>query len=1145
MVLLSDPREKVNPKSCHIVYDPTVLEDKAVLRVVEHFFSEHGFDVTLPTKVEQLQAATFGVVVLDGFTLEVLLRYAMLLGRSVPVVLLKERAATFSLQQRMNVTTDPESHLRALAPSLPLSYLTYDRLALTMDEGKSLVLQLERALGDTHRQLQRAVEEWVEPLSLPPSADRDAVVRALQRLAGLALDHMVPLREIPYGQRRVVDMGEADRAAIKESSTALVATVKQHQLELPTTAWLLLGNLSLSLDESEKALRFFDQAIKGDPDYQRAWFNKGVALHYLDRANEALHCYDRALQLDPDDANAWFGKGRIQQQGGRPEEAALYFDKALFLDPQHAYAANHKGEVLADLDAAERQFRTAIALRRKYVDPWVNLGDLQVRRSDYAVSLETYEEAIAVDPNSERAWLGKAHANELLGRIPEARDCYNVALRINGDNPDTLVAKGKLLYRRGNLDDAQVCFDKALALAPKHVEALYRKGRVLYDRRDWLAVMSLCQQATVLAPTHDRSWVLVGKTLFVGFGKSGEALKSLTKAAELNPRNVEAWVSLGAVTVFNREHATALGHIDKALALVPEETEALTLQAMALNGLSRFDEALVAADHTLRLDEAQSRAHDARGVALAGKEQVDAALAAFGRATALDSGNLDAWEHKGMVLHEIGGFEEALLCFGKVTEGDPGRAQAWFRSGKIHQLQENWNRALAAMDKVVGLDPRNAEAWLVKGRAHHQLHAVQEALKAYNTCLTLDQSKVDAWYFVGVLLVTEKPAKAVKALNKVIELDPKHIGAYYHEGLALNAMGHQDKAIALFDACLELDPELPEAWWEKGRLHVLWDQYEPGVAALSTVLRLQPDHADSRLALGSLHHKHEAWRLAMEVLDPLGGKEIPQAAVAKPLWRVARAWVLQQEASAAAAAKESTKARRAIKEALELNQGEARLWVAAADLFVLESSWAEAERFYSQSLGLPPPPRGYDRPEVERKLGVARFQGLLAKGREAMRTERYKEAAEALIAAQRLQPEEPMTFVLLGDLLQRSDKLAKAIDMYETALRKDGTLAGVPAKLEGVRFKRMLQEGDERVASGDFDGALRLFTAATKARPSEGLSYVHIGDMLLAQKRPVDAARAFGKAHSLSPMLQEAVEKEKKAMAAAGLRSDAIDAPRP
>ena len=517
---MSDPREKVNPKSCHIVYDPTVLDDKHVLIVVEHFFSEHGFDVTIPTKPEQLHEATFGVVVLDGFTLEVLLRYAMLHGRSVPTVLLKERAAPFVLQQRMNVTTDPESHLRALAPSLPLSYLTYDRLALTMDDGKSLVMQLERALGDTQRQLRRAVEEWVEPLSLPPSADRDAVVSALQRLCGIALDYNVPMRDIPYGQRRIVDMGEADRGAIKEASSTLVGTVKSHQLELPTTAWLLLGNLSLSLNESEKALRYFDQAIRGHANYQRAWFNKGVALHYLERLNEALHCYDRALQLDPDDANAWFGKGRIQQQGGRPEEAALYFDKALFLNPNHAFAANHKGEVLTDIDAAERQFRAAIALRRKYVDPWVNLGELQVRRAAYAQSLETFEEAVGIDPNCERAWIGKASSNELLGRIPEARDCYNVALRINPDNPDTLVAKGKLLYRRGNLDDAQVCFDKALALSPKHVEALYRKGRVLFDRREWLAVMALCQQATVLAPNHDQSWVLVGRTLFAGFGKS-------------------------------------------------------------------------------------------------------------------------------------------------------------------------------------------------------------------------------------------------------------------------------------------------------------------------------------------------------------------------------------------------------------------------------------------------------------------------------------------------------------------------------------------------------------------------------------------------------------------------------------------------
>ena len=45
-----------------------------------------------------------------------------------------------------------------------------------------------------------------------------------------------------------------------------------------------------------------------DDDYV-AWNNKGYALAELGQHEEAIECYDKAIRIDPEYYNAWFNKG--------------------------------------------------------------------------------------------------------------------------------------------------------------------------------------------------------------------------------------------------------------------------------------------------------------------------------------------------------------------------------------------------------------------------------------------------------------------------------------------------------------------------------------------------------------------------------------------------------------------------------------------------------------------------------------------------------------------------------------------------------------------------------------------------------------------------------------------------------------------
>jgi len=76
------------------------------------------------------------------------------------------------------------------------------------------------------------------------------------------------------------------------------------------------GVLAQQEDRYEEALSAFEQAIRLDPNYALAYYNKGVALENLKRYDEALVAYEQTIRFNPNFALAYFGKGNALNKLG-------------------------------------------------------------------------------------------------------------------------------------------------------------------------------------------------------------------------------------------------------------------------------------------------------------------------------------------------------------------------------------------------------------------------------------------------------------------------------------------------------------------------------------------------------------------------------------------------------------------------------------------------------------------------------------------------------------------------------------------------------------------------------------------------------------------------------------------------------------
>ena len=88
------------------------------------------------------------------------------------------------------------------------------------------------------------------------------------------------------------------------------------------------GDFFYSEGKYVEAILAYDEAIRRDPEYARAWNNKAAALAALGRYDEAIRAYDEALRLDPGSVKVWYNRASALEALGRAEEAEVAYARA-------------------------------------------------------------------------------------------------------------------------------------------------------------------------------------------------------------------------------------------------------------------------------------------------------------------------------------------------------------------------------------------------------------------------------------------------------------------------------------------------------------------------------------------------------------------------------------------------------------------------------------------------------------------------------------------------------------------------------------------------------------------------------------------------------------------------------------------------
>ncbi|MET0555842.1 MAG: tetratricopeptide repeat protein [Vicinamibacteria bacterium] len=488
-------------------------------------------------------------------------------GKAVPDGFFR-RGDTHQIVVRLDLPGDDTLHHEYVHL---LNSLNFGRLPLWLDEGLAGFYSTAVLEGDRVRYAQ------VSPIAI--AVLRHSPLLPLSRL--LAAHHGSPeyggthrpamfhVQSAVLTHYLMMDERGAHRRMLAEYLNQLAAGATDEQAE--QRAFGGAEALDKAFSSYARRFQFFSVRANGTFDPQAittAPLSAADALAYQAtlelggrREDSARSLAERAVAADPRSALAQRVLGQTLADA-RPVEALAAFERAAAADPAdlmtHYYlGTTENGADDADAARRERSLRKGLAIQPKHAPSRAALARLLRRagRTDEALGNATV--AFDQEPQEPQFALVLAEVLRAAGRGPEADAVEGRVVQAAHTDPAKLAAAAFYLERNERATDRDALLQKTFAAKPRSAPVLGVLGH-----------------------------------LFEEAGRSDDAEAVYRHALAVNPQDVSALNALGYLNAErNVRVPEALGHIEAALKIVPDDPDLLDSRGWALFRLNRLPDA--------------------------------------------------------------------------------------------------------------------------------------------------------------------------------------------------------------------------------------------------------------------------------------------------------------------------------------------------------------------------------------------------------------------------------------------------------------------------------------------------------------------------------------------------------------------------
>ncbi len=262
-----------------------------------------------------------------------------------------------------------------------------------------------------------------------------------------------------------------------------------------------------------------------------------------------------------------------------------------------------------------------------------------------------------------------------------------------------------------------------------------------------------------------------------------KAIEQYQKISEAEPQDIDTLLMLGRLNKVAQNSVEAEKAYKKALAVEPENEDALTGLAVVYSDLG---DNKAAADMLRKVSEKSPNARNLFQLANAYEQMREYALAAQALRKAIDMNPSNVGDFKRALAQDLllaDNLDDAIKTYQELVADEPNDVLSWLRISQIYRQRRNFDKAREASAKAKAIDASNMEVrfndvslYEAEGRTNEAIKLLKEMVdstnrKTYNPAEKAQ--RVTLLERLGVMYRShERTQEAVDTFKQIGELDP-------------------------------------------------------------------------------------------------------------------------------------------------------------------------------------------------------------------------------------------------------------------------------------------------------------------------------------------------------------------------------------
>ncbi|XP_078075752.1 protein O-mannosyl-transferase TMTC3 isoform X2 [Mustelus asterias] len=356
--------------------------------------------------------------------------------------------------------------------------------------------------------------------------------------------------------------------------------------------WNNVGHALENEHDYGKALKYFIQATRVQPDDIGAHMNVGRTYKNLNKTKEAEDAYmlakslmpqvipgkKYAARVAPNHLNVYINLANlIRGNESRLEEADQLYRQAISMRPDFKQAYINRGELLLKMDRpleARDAYIRALELDKTNADLWYNLAIVYIELKDPSEALKHFNQALEISSNHKLALFNSGLLMQESGEVslrPEAKKRFLSYVEMEPGDANGYFNLGMLAMDNKENVEAESWMKKSIQVQPGFRSALFNLALLYSQTGMELEALPVLTDLLHHHPDHIKGLILKGDILMNKKKDIEGAKRCFERILEVDPSNVQGKHNLCVVYFEERDLARAEACLTETLALAPDE----------------------------------------------------------------------------------------------------------------------------------------------------------------------------------------------------------------------------------------------------------------------------------------------------------------------------------------------------------------------------------------------------------------------------------------------------------------------------------------------------------------------------------------------------------------------------------------------